>query len=345
MRIFEILHIIFLSGVGRGSTGSSGLLILQFAVSLLGIASHCYSLIKENKLIGMMAVVLPSAFAFAYIIITGLGFDYFLFNKQEPHIINLVARNMLTIDFVYEVLLLSAAFLISLFTYCKIKKPTWFEFLLSYSIEIITILTFIMLYAGLYITDFPFNILLVFEKNIFMIKLFLYGVSSLILKTSATIVAILLSFLLKERKKIDSEKKYFSNKFYEEETLYFLKKDLKQIAIILYVCYFVEVAVFIWLFERNKGTIDLAALLFLLTLPFLLMALYANYKVIKMEKSKLFLTLKEEKSPGIFKKFHDEIILKNYHSQLLACNEYLLSSNTFMIHKRGLFLKSITIKH
>lgn len=341
---FDILHIIFLSGVGEGNMGSMGIILFQLGLSLWSTASYCYSLIKESKLVGLMAILLPSGFAFVYIIIISSGFDYFLFNKQEPHIINIVMQDMQTTEFMYEMMILSAIFLITLFIYCYIKKPKWFEFILSYSVEIVTVLAFVILYGGLFIDSFPYNVVNVSENNFLIIKWFLYGISLLILKTAASIVAISLNFLLKERKKVRDETEQYHSDFYEKETLQFLKKDMKQMAIILYVFYIVIVAVFIWLFDMNERATDVGIILFIVSLPFLLIALYFTYEVKNMVKSKVFQTLKMQNDINIFKKFHDEIILKTYHSRMIGLKEHLLTSETFTIHKAGALLKNITIK-
>lgn len=344
MRIFDILHIIFLSSVGVGGNASTTIFMMPIAVSLWGIANHCYSLIKDKKLVGIAAILLPTTFAFVYIIITGSSFDYFLANNQEPHIINFVKRNMHTTQFMYEIAILSVVFLISLFIYCKLRKPRLLEFVIGFLIEVVTIVAFVVLYGGLFIDHFTHHVVAVSENNFLLIKFFLYGVSCLILKAFATIVAISLKFLLRERKIVHEEESYYQIDFYEKEVLRFLKKDLKSTSIILYVMYIVFVAVFIWLFIINGKTLDIGIILFITSLPFLLMGLFLTHKVKMVEKSTIFNQLKMRGDRRILKQFHDEIILNNYHSKVIGFNEYILTSNTFTVHKTGALFKSVIIK-
>lgn len=225
--IYQMFDIIAQSGVGN--LGNASLILLQMMVSLFFEVKFLFSCMKKRPpLVKISVAMIPLILIATYSIACGIFFSAFLGKGPTPQEMTALIDITLTKRSVLEMLLVSAAVLVLMLIYSIAYRLSPLQWLVTFGIEILAVLSLLILYGGLLIPNFPFTILELCDKDIYLARWPIYGYFTIMFKGVVLVMCLFLGFLMRDRKeKPEPEEEIYHDPqgYYERKTLRFLTKN------------------------------------------------------------------------------------------------------------------------
>lgn len=224
---YQIFDIIAQSGVGN--LGNISLIYLQLMFSLFFECKFLFSSMKKRQpLVQFSVAMIPLILIAAYLIVGGLFFSAFMGKGPSVGEMTQLLNVTLTERCVSDMLTAAAAFFVLMLLYSIIYRLKPLQWLMTFGIEMLSALSLFTLYGGLRIEKFPYTILDLCERNLYLARWPIYGYFTVLFKCFVLVMCLLLGFFLRERKEKQEweEERYRDRRgYYERKTLRFLTKD------------------------------------------------------------------------------------------------------------------------
>lgn len=254
--LYQIFDLIAQSGVGN--LGSTGLIMLQLYLSLFLEIRFLFSAMKKKPLLVQISIsMIPMVLIATYSIGCGIIFSAFLGNGPDINEMAELIGITLTDRSIKQMLIAAAVFFVLMLIYSKVYKLKAIEWLMTFGIETFAALSLLTLYGGLLVKDFPYTVLDLSRRDIYLVRWPVYGYFTVLFKCFVLIMSLLLGFALRERKdrSLNEEEKYTDrHKYNEKKVLKYLTKNDTVTGIGLLLFCAASLAFFTYMFLSDTST-------------------------------------------------------------------------------------------
>lgn len=254
---YQMFDIIAQSGVGN--LGNISLIYLQLLVSMFFECKFLFSSMKKRQpLVQFSVAMIPLILISTYLIAGGIFFSAFLGKVPSVSEMTQLINVTLTKRCISDMLIAAGAFFVLMLLYSILYRLNSLQWLMTFGIEMLSALSLVTLYGGLRIENFPYTILDLCEKNIYLARWPIYGYFTVLFKCFVLVMCLLLGFFLRERKErqeLEEERYHDRRGYYERKTLRFLTKDDALIGG-AFLVFGVAAEVFFWyVLRRDTATV------------------------------------------------------------------------------------------
>lgn len=225
--IYQMFDMIAQSGVGN--LGDIGLITLQLMISLFFEVKFLFASVKKRPpMVQLSIAMIPIILIATYSIVCGLFFSAFLGNGPTPSEMTELIEVTLSSRSISEMLIVTVVFFALMLVYSIAYKLNLLQWLMTFGMEMLMAFSLLILYGGLRVADFPFTILDLCERNIYLARWPIYGYFTVMFKCFVLAMSLFLGFVLRERKEKpeNEEEKYGDRRgFYQKKALKYLTKN------------------------------------------------------------------------------------------------------------------------
>lgn len=338
-----------------GTGGSFGIAAIQFYWSFISQIKHIFKVIRDNpdrqKTAAAATIAIPLALLWCYVLITGMGMDYFLMHTHEAYVIQSLEHILDSSFFVIELVVVGVIFLHNTYIYIPLSKINKIEIIISFAIPMITICISISIYICKFITGAPSFFEDLLRLNQLYLRLYVYGISSLFLTTINTTLGLFVYMIVEGRfpnkNSISKKDLTFFNKQgldYKEAKAYLVNQKKVKEYILGYTKYYLVGVISVWIgtlilgiYIFKGGEQDAGLFLMLCSCVYIPWI----FKLIKTQflsgKYTMLHLLKDTEEPHIwFAYFCKEIIDNPPKAKLNDKNEEVLITKHFVLTRNKL---------